>query len=123
MPLYGESIALGPAGVSALNRGANGSSESNDRPKKDAGCLFPLPAGEGQGEGERDAANQDGRTNLASSTRPSPIRWGEGEQYAKATSDRCRCKAAAVTAHQDEASRNAGAAAANSRLVFKGRVA
>ncbi len=70
MPLYGESIALGPAGVSALNRGANGSSESNDRPKKDAGCLFPLPAGEGQGEGERDAANRNGRPNFASSIRP-----------------------------------------------------
>ena len=25
---------------------------------------FPLPAGEGQGEGERDATNQNGRTNF-----------------------------------------------------------
>jgi len=35
-------------------------------------AVFPLPAGEGQGEGERDAANQHGRTNFASSTRPAP---------------------------------------------------
>src|SRR6266849_1384358 len=33
-----------------------------------ARMLLPLPGGEGRGEGERDAANQDGRTNLASST-------------------------------------------------------
>src|SRR6266568_7369431 len=43
---------------------------SDVRPEKDAGCRFPLPAGEG--EGERDAANQDGRTNFASSTRAAP---------------------------------------------------
>src|SRR2546428_9891582 len=30
--------------------------------------VFPLPAGEGQGEGKRDAANQNGRANFASST-------------------------------------------------------
>jgi hypothetical protein len=33
---------------------------------------FPLPAGEGKGEGERDAANQNGRKNFASSTPPVP---------------------------------------------------
>src|SRR6266849_6002524 len=33
-------------------------------------AVFPLPAGEGQGEGERDVANQSGRTIFASSTRP-----------------------------------------------------
>src|SRR6266849_3038802 len=33
-------------------------------------AAFPLPAGEGQGEGERDAANQNSRKNFASSTRP-----------------------------------------------------
>jgi hypothetical protein len=32
--------------------------------------VFPLPAGEGKGEGERDAANQNGWKNFASSTRP-----------------------------------------------------
>ncbi len=32
-------------------------------------ALFPLPAGEGQGEGERDEANRNGRTNFAGSTR------------------------------------------------------
>src|SRR5713226_182361 len=37
--------------------------------KTDAGRQFPLPAGEGQVEGERDAANQNGRKNFASSTR------------------------------------------------------
>src|SRR5438445_4639977 len=36
------------------------------------GAVFPLPAGEGQGEGERDPANPNGRTNFASSTRPDP---------------------------------------------------
>src|SRR6266568_6209967 len=36
------------------------------------GPVFPLPAGEGRGEGERDAANQNGRTNFASSFRPAP---------------------------------------------------
>src|SRR5713226_10757196 len=30
--------------------------------------VFPLPAGEGQGEGKRDATNQNGRANFASST-------------------------------------------------------
>ena len=45
---------------------------SDVRPAKDAGCQFPLPAGEGQGEGERDAADQNGRTNFASSPRPAP---------------------------------------------------
>jgi len=35
-------------------------------------AVFPLPAGEGQGEGERDGATQNGRTNFASSTRPFP---------------------------------------------------
>src|SRR5713226_10570436 len=69
-PLSGESNALGRAGISALNRAAHGASRSDVRPKKDAGCQFPLPAGEGQGEGERDAANQNARTNFASSTRP-----------------------------------------------------
>src|SRR6266849_8712179 len=33
-------------------------------------AVFPLPAGEGKGEGERDAANQNGPTNFASSTPP-----------------------------------------------------
>src|SRR5467141_1022518 len=33
-------------------------------------AVFPRPAGEGQGEGERDAANQNGWKNFASSTRP-----------------------------------------------------
>src|SRR6266700_7348314 len=50
-PLSGESKALDRAGVSALNRGAHSASGSDVRPKKDAGCQFPLPAGEGQGEG------------------------------------------------------------------------
>src|SRR6266851_6185055 len=71
-PLSGESNALGRAGVSALNRGAHGASGSDDRLNKDAGCQFPLPEGEGKGEGERGAANQNGRTNYASSTRPAP---------------------------------------------------
>jgi hypothetical protein len=71
-PLRGESNAVGRAGVSALNRGAHGANRSDVRPKKDAGRQFPLPAGEGQGEGERDAANQNGRRNFASSTRKPP---------------------------------------------------
>src|SRR6266571_8357177 len=76
-PLSGESNALGRAGVSALNRGAHGASGSEVRLKKDAGCWFPLPR-ERQGEGERDAANQNGRTNFASSTRPAPrVRVGD----------------------------------------------
>src|SRR6266849_10867057 len=41
--------------------------------KTDAGRQFPLPAGEGQGEGERDAANQHSRKNFANSTR-TPLR-------------------------------------------------
>ena len=71
-PLRGESNALDRAAVSTLNRGAHGASASDLRLKKDAGGLFPLPAGEGQGEGERDAANQNGRTNFAFSTRQEP---------------------------------------------------
>src|SRR5713226_7441473 len=35
-------------------------------------AVSPLPAGEGQGEGERGAANQNGRTNSARSARPIP---------------------------------------------------
>jgi len=35
-------------------------------------AVFPLPGGEGQGEGERDAGNQNGWTNFASSTPPAP---------------------------------------------------
>src|SRR6266849_8785529 len=35
-------------------------------------ALFPLPKGEGKGEGERDAANRSGRKNFTSSTRPAP---------------------------------------------------
>jgi len=69
-PLSGESNALSRSGVSALNRGAHGGSRNDALPKKDAGCQFPLPAGEGQGEGERDVSNQNGRTNFASLTRP-----------------------------------------------------
>src|SRR6266704_4685454 len=65
-PLGSESNPLGRAGVSALNRRANGASGSDIRTKNDAACLFPLPAGEGQGEGERDAANQNGATSAAS---------------------------------------------------------
>ncbi len=57
LPLRGESNAPGRVGVSALNRGAHAVSGSDARLKQDAGCSFPLPAGEGQGEGERDAAN------------------------------------------------------------------
>src|SRR6266571_5295533 len=68
--LSGESKARDRAGVSALNRGAHSASGSDVHPKKDAGCQFPLPAGEGQGEGERDVRNQNGRTNFASLTRP-----------------------------------------------------
>jgi hypothetical protein len=64
--------ALGRAGVAAFNREAQGASGSDVRPKNDAGCQFPLPAGEGQGEGERDAANQNGRTSFAGSARPTP---------------------------------------------------
>ncbi len=56
-PLLGESKTLGRAGVSALNRRAHGASNSDVRPKRDAGYLFPLPAGDSgsaqrQGEGE-----------------------------------------------------------------------
>src|SRR5258708_5026755 len=36
------------------------------------GMRCSLSQREGQGEGERDAANQDGRANSASSTRPAP---------------------------------------------------
>src|SRR2546426_945888 len=36
-------------------------------------AAFPLPAGEGKGEGERDAANQNGQKNFSSSTR-TPLR-------------------------------------------------
>ena len=61
LPMSGESNALGRARAWALNRGAHGVSESEVGLKKDAGYLFPLPAGEGKGEGERDAANQNGR--------------------------------------------------------------
>ena len=57
LPLRGESNALGRVGVSALNRGAHAASGSDARLKQDAGCSFPLLAVEGQGEGERDAAN------------------------------------------------------------------
>jgi hypothetical protein len=64
--------ALGRAGVAAFHREAQGASGSDVRPKNDAGCQFPLPAGEGQGEGERDAANQNGRTSFAGSARPTP---------------------------------------------------
>src|SRR5438309_2957553 len=35
-------------------------------------ALFPLPEGEGKGEGEPDVANQIGWTNLASPIRPVP---------------------------------------------------
>src|SRR6266481_1228472 len=45
--------------------------------KTDAGRQFPLPAGEGQGEGERNAANQNSRKNFASSTR-TPLRFRVG---------------------------------------------
>ncbi len=69
-PLSGEPNALDRAGISALNCAAHGASGSDVHPKKDAGCKFPLPAGEGQGEGERDVSNQNGRTNFASLTRP-----------------------------------------------------
>src|SRR6266568_4356236 len=68
-PLRGESNARDRAGVSASNRGAHGASGSEVRIKQDAGSWFPLPAGEGKGEGEPDAANQNGRTNFASSAR------------------------------------------------------
>src|SRR5216684_2579391 len=39
-------------------------------------AAFPLPGGEGKGEGERDAANQNSRKNFASSTR-TPLRDGD----------------------------------------------
>src|SRR5258708_6699331 len=35
-------------------------------------AASPLPAGEGRGEGEGYAANQNGPTNFARSTRPAP---------------------------------------------------
>src|SRR5713101_7544331 len=39
-------------------------------------AVFPLPEGEGKGEGEPDVANQNGRTNLARSTRLAPRAGG-----------------------------------------------
>ncbi len=38
--------------------------------------VFPLPEGEGKGEGEPDVANQNGRRNLASTTRLAPRAGG-----------------------------------------------
>src|SRR5712664_3815611 len=70
--LSGESKPLGRVGVSALNREAHDASGSDARLKQDAGCWFPLRGGEGKGEGERVAANQNGRTNFASSAPPVP---------------------------------------------------
>src|SRR5207245_1252562 len=42
------------------------------RPVAARDAVFPLPAGEGQGEGEPDAANQNLRTDFASSARSAP---------------------------------------------------
>src|SRR2546427_2673441 len=39
-------------------------------------AVFPLPEGEGKGEGQPDVANQNGRTNLARSTRLAPRAGG-----------------------------------------------
>jgi len=61
-------------------------------------ALFPLPKGEGKGEGERDAANRNGQTIIAGSNRlarrgrigyhiePRACRWSKG---ARSQTHRC----------------------------------
>src|SRR5713101_2629980 len=89
-PLRGESDARDRAGGSALNRGAHDASGSDAGLEKDAGCSSPLPGGEGKGEGERDVANQNGRANFASSTRPWPGLANGGQRRQRAApEDHC----------------------------------
>src|SRR5258708_10601671 len=61
-----------------------------------SGGRFSLSPREGKGEGERDAANQNGRTNFAGSVRPAPRLRVDNHIECKA----CRCwKRARSQAH------------------------